>query len=132
MFRAVAAIGVAACLQVVSSIGAEAQTAGAGQTSTATASRVTSHFTVQVPLRMVELRVQDRVIQGTDTTLEVDTPPLEPGREYEYTLVLDWAPNAYTVMTRTKAVRFRAGDRVVVDLTTEQPTDRARIRWVTT
>ena len=41
-------------------------------------------------------------------------------------------PNSYTWMTRTKTVSFRAGERVVVDLAAEDPSDRVRVVYVPT
>jgi tRNA A58 N-methylase Trm61 len=43
-----------------------------------------------------------------------------------------WNPNTYTTMTRTKGVLLRAGERLAVDLTREEPGDRVRVIYVPT
>lgn len=43
------------------------------------------------------------------------TPPLRPGRSYSYTFVATWDDNGRT-QRRERLVRFRAGERVEVDL----------------
>ena len=43
-----------------------------------------------------------------------------------------WRPNTYTIMTRSKTVAVRAGGTAVVDLTVDDPSDRARIIYVPT
>jgi tRNA A58 N-methylase Trm61 len=43
-----------------------------------------------------------------------------------------WQPNTYTDITRNKTVTFRAGEPLTVDLTVDDPNDRARVRYVPT
>lgn len=57
---------------------------------------------------------------------------LQAGRVHRYTFTVTWKPNTYTTITRTKAVSFRAGDPVRVDLTVEDPGDRVRVIYVAT
>jgi uncharacterized protein (TIGR03000 family) len=78
------------------------------------------------------LLFENELTQTTGTDREWETPPLDPGRIYEYTFLARWRPNNYTVMTRKKTVRFKAGDAVVVDLIRDDPNDRAEIRYVPT
>ena len=86
------------------------------------------------------------ILPNADTTLEIDgkpvggmsasrtfeTPPLTPNQAYQYKVVAKWAPNTYTDMTRTKAVTVRAGDRLKIDLTVDDPNDRVVVRYVPT
>jgi uncharacterized protein (TIGR03000 family) len=71
-------------------------------------------------------------IAGKGASRSFETAPLEAGSTQRYTFVATWAPNGYTTITRTKTVSFRAGERVAVDLTADDPHDRARIRYVPT
>jgi uncharacterized protein (TIGR03000 family) len=96
------------------------------------ATEVASRIRVTVPQPDAELLFENELTKTTGTSREWETPPLEPGRIYEYTFLARWRPNNYTVITRRKTVRFKAGDAVVVDLTTDNPTDRAEIRYVPT
>jgi uncharacterized protein (TIGR03000 family) len=96
------------------------------------AAEVRSRVTVSLPDEDAELRVQDQSIPGQGASRVFETPPLEAGRWYEYVFVAEWRPNGYTRLTRRKAVAFRAGDPVVVDLTQSDPSDRARVIYVPT
>ncbi len=49
------------------------------------------------------------------------SPELEPGKNYQYTLVARWEPNNYQRFTRTFKVAVKAGDVVRVDMTKENP-----------
>jgi uncharacterized protein (TIGR03000 family) len=62
------------------------------------------------------------------------TPPLEPGKDYEYTLTAVWEPNNYTTITRTRKVTFRAGPEIVADLNKkdEKNPDDILVRYVPT
>ena len=133
MFRAFIASALVLGLQGIAPMPrAEAQTTTAARPAGGAASQVTSHFTVVLPTQTADLRVQGEVFNATGTKREIETRPLEAGRAYEYTFVAEWTPNNYTVMTRARTVQFRGGGSMVVDLTAEAPTDRAKIRYVTT
>jgi uncharacterized protein (TIGR03000 family) len=93
---------------------------------------VRTRFNVIVPQDDAIVRMQEMVVAGTGRVREVETPPLERGRNYTYTLTAEWRPNSYTVITRNKSVEFRGGDRITVDLTVDDPNDRARVRYVPT
>jgi uncharacterized protein (TIGR03000 family) len=63
-----------------------------------------------------------------------ESPPLQPGKTYTYTLVAKWEPNNYTKITRTRKVKVEAGKTTEVDLTLhddKQPDDIV-IRYVPT
>lgn len=98
----------------------------------AAAARVTSRMAVTVPSTSAELIVDGRPIPGIGLLREVDTPPLDRGVTYKYSVAATWMPNSYTTMTRTKSVSFRAGEPIVVDLTVEDPADRVRVVYVPT
>jgi uncharacterized protein (TIGR03000 family) len=98
----------------------------------ARAAEVRTRFTVTVPQDDAEVRMQAAVVAGSGRVRELETPPLERGRLYTYKLTAEWRPNTYTVITRNKTVEFRGGDAVTVDLTVDDPNDRARIRYVPT
>lgn len=78
-------------------------------------------------------------IQGDDTDKTgaergFVSPPLEPGKKYEYTLVAVWMPNNYETFTRTYKVDVEAGQTVQVDMTKKNPKilDDIFIRYVPT
>lgn len=93
---------------------------------------VTSPMSVTMPHAEAELVVDGRTIPGTGLSRTFETPPLQRGVTYQYNVSVKWQPNSYTSMTRTKTVSFRAGDRIVVDLTVEDPADRVRVMYVPT
>ncbi len=108
--------------------GAGVSAQAAGQIAPGVRSRVT----VSLPDEDAELRVQDQPIPGQGASRTFETPPLEAGRWYEYVFVAEWRPNGYTRLTRRKAVAFRGGEPLVVDLTQADPSDRARVIYVPT
>lgn len=94
--------------------------------------QVTSPITVTVPQDDTELVVEGKTIPGVGTSRNFESPPLETGSTRRYTFTARWQPNSYTTITRSKTVTFRAGERVTVDLTTDDPSDRARVQYVPT
>ena len=91
-----------------------------------------SRLTVIVPEDDTELFIDDKAINTIGKSSEFDTPPIEAGKTYEYKFTATWRPNNYTVITRKKTVQFTAGNEVTVDLTTDDPSDRAQVRYVPT
>jgi uncharacterized protein (TIGR03000 family) len=63
-----------------------------------------------------QLRIGDRPTLQRGSTRVFITPPLEPGKDYEYALTALWAPNNYTKITRTRKVAIRVGPEIVADL----------------
>lgn len=97
----------------------------------AAAVQATSHVTVTLPHEDTELAVEGTTMPGAGRTRSFETPPLDAGRTYRYTFAATWRPNGYTTITRSKIVSFRAGERVVVDLTIGGD-DRVRVQYVPT
>jgi uncharacterized protein (TIGR03000 family) len=99
---------------------------------TAATAPVTSRMAVTVPQVDAELIVEGKKVPGSGLYREVETPPLQRGVAYKYSVAASWRPNAYTTMTRAKTVSFKGGDRITVDLTKEDPADRVRVLYVPT
>lgn len=94
--------------------------------------RTTSRLVVTVPNVDAELVVEGRTVAGSGLVREVETPPLQPGVIHKYSVAARWQPNTYTTMTRAKTVSFRAGERIAIDLTVNDPGDRVRVLYVPT
>ena|SRR5262245_58202457 len=94
--------------------------------------QVRTRLTVNVPHKEAELVIEGKTVPGSGMARDFQTPPLDAGKMFEYTFTTTWRPNNYTVITRTRTVRFKAGVTSVVDLTKEDPHDRAKIRFVPT
>jgi uncharacterized protein (TIGR03000 family) len=101
-------------------------------TAPAQSGQVVTTITVTLPQNDAELSVNGSAVPGAEITRKVETPPLARGTAQKYTVTVTWQPNTYTTMTRSRNVSFRAGDRVTVDLTREDPTDRVRVQYVPT
>jgi uncharacterized protein (TIGR03000 family) len=99
---------------------------------TAPAAQIRSRMSVTVPHVDAELLVEGQTVPGSGLVREAETPPLQPGLTYTYSVAVKWQPNSYTAMTRSKTVTFRAGERIVIDLTVEDPGDRVRVVFVPT
>jgi uncharacterized protein (TIGR03000 family) len=102
------------------------------QAGAAAPARVTSRISVTLPQEATELVVEGKPVEGTGTTREFDSAPSARGSAQRYTFTATWQPNTYTTMTRTRTVSFRAGERVTVDLSADDPTDRVRVIYVPT
>ncbi len=102
------------------------------QAASAAPARVTSRISVTLPQESAELVVEGKPVSGSGTTREFDSAPLATGATQRYTFTATWQPNTYTTMTRTRTVSFRAGDRVVLDLSVDDPNDRVRVIYVPT
>jgi uncharacterized protein (TIGR03000 family) len=92
----------------------------------------TAVLTLTTPTYDTEIEVDGRPLAGSGTSRTFETPPLTPDRTYQSTIVARWAPNTYTKMTRTKIVRARAGDRLTIDLSADDPADRVSVIYVPT
>ena len=114
-------------LVATTSVGAAAQAK-----PTPAAAQVRSKLTITVPNEDAILTIDGRSVPGNGFTRTYETPPLTPGTSYGYTIIIEWAPNNYTTLTRSKIVSFKAGEPVAVDLTNAEPTDRVKVRFVPT
>jgi uncharacterized protein (TIGR03000 family) len=63
-----------------------------------------------------------------------ESPPIDPAKEYTYTVVATWMPNNYTTVIRTRVVPVSAGKTTEVDLRKEddKQKDDYFIRYVPT
>ena len=89
-------------------------------------------MTLTTPTHDTDIEIDGKPIAGSGTSRTFETPPLTSGRTYQYSVVAKWAPNTYTKMTRTKAVPVRAGDRLTIDLSADDPSDRVSVMYVPT
>lgn len=80
-----------------------------------------------VPQDDAELFIEGKLTRTAGKVREYDTPDLEPGKKYLYEFKVVWKPNKFTTRTRTRTVKFVAGDDLTVDLTTPLPTDTADV-----
>jgi uncharacterized protein (TIGR03000 family) len=109
-----------------------AHVAARAQAPAPATSQSTSRLTVTVPNPDSQVVVDGTAVPGQGTSRVFETPPLKPDVTYHYTVTVEWSPNAYTTMTRTKKVAVRAGMAVEVDLTASDPGDRVRVIYVPT
>jgi uncharacterized protein (TIGR03000 family) len=96
--------------------------------------KVKSKIKITVPQDDAELKIEKKDTKPTGAVREFETPEIDSGKPYEYEFSVTWRPNNYTVLTRTKAIEFKGGDDITVDLTKEDPKnpDKAVVRWVPT
>ena len=94
--------------------------------------KLSTVMTITVPTVDSELQVDGTAVGGTGLSRTFETPPLATNLTYQYKVIAKWAPNTYTKMTRTKVVTFRAGDRLNLDLSVDDPTDRVEVLYVPT
>ena len=98
----------------------------------ATAGARTARVTVTVPDAEASLVLDGKIIPGDGTSRTIEIPAPQPGGTRRYTFTAIWQPNTYTEITRRKVVTFKAGEPLRVDLTVDDPNDRARVRYVPT
>ena len=96
------------------------------------AAKLTTLLTFTMPAADSDLEIDGRAIPGTGVSRTFETPPLDGSRTYLYKVIAKWAPNTYTRMTRTKTISFRAGERISVNLTVDDPSDRVVVQYVPT
>lgn len=106
--------------------------APAPQTAAATAPAVSSPLTITMPQDDAILSVDGEQLANFGGVRTIDSKPLPRGAQGTTTLTVQWKPNGYTEMTRTKQVRFTAGQSVTVDLSASQPDDRVKVIYVPT
>jgi uncharacterized protein (TIGR03000 family) len=88
---------------------------------------------VSVPTETAELRIDNQVMKTVGKSREFDVVGLDPKKEYEYELIVKFEPNNYTTITRKKTVVFKGTQaEIVADLSKDDPSDKAVIRFVPT
>jgi uncharacterized protein (TIGR03000 family) len=88
---------------------------------------------ITMPREDAELKIENQVMKSTGKVREFDVVDLDPKKKYDYELVAKFEPNNYTTITRKKVISFSGADsKIEVDLTKEQPDDKAVIRFVPT
>jgi len=112
--------------------GANTQAKPTSQAPVAAATTSTAVLTIKPPTYDSQLQLDGTPVAGTGATRTLETPPLASGRTYQYKLVATWEPNTYTKMTRVKTTTVRAGDRLDIDLTVDDPADRVSVIYVPT
>jgi len=70
--------------------------------------KVKSKIKITVPQDDAELKIEKKDTKPTGAVREFETPDIDSGKPYEYEFSVTWRPNNYTVLTRTKAIEFRA------------------------
>jgi uncharacterized protein (TIGR03000 family) len=98
----------------------------------ATAGARTARVTVTVPDAEASLVLDGKIVPGDGTSRTIEIPALQADGTRRYTFTAIWQPNTYTEITRRKVVTFKAGEPLRVDLTVDDPNDRARVRYVPT
>jgi len=96
-----------------------AQTPGSGG--------VRSKVKVSLPQADAELFIEKRPTKTTGLARDFDTPEMERGKRYEYELRAVWNPNPTTTITRTRTIKFNAGDEVVIDLAADDDSDLVEV-----
>lgn len=99
----------------------EPTSAGASLTTAAAVANLTARIDVLVPSGDANLTFDNLPTTPTGTTREFVTPPLVVGSNYVYNVRVSWLDDGVR-RSRDKNVFVRAGDRLVVDLTTSQGT----------
>jgi len=102
------------------------------QSATVAAEGVSSRITITLPQEDATLLVDGQQDVALGAVRTVDSPRRPRGSQAATTLTVQWKPNGYTEMTRTKQVRYAAGDPVNVDLSVGQPDDRVKVIYVPT
>jgi uncharacterized protein (TIGR03000 family) len=89
---------------------------------------------VLLPHPNAELIIEDQPTRQRGSERVFAAPPLEPDATYTYTVAATWRPNNYTVITRTRKVKFRPTPEVVVDLrqADDGTPDKIVVRYVPT
>jgi uncharacterized protein (TIGR03000 family) len=119
-------------LLLVAAMPAIAAPASPPQAATAAAPAVSSRLSITMPQDDAVLSVDGEQLVTFGGLRTIDSKPLPRGSQGTTTLTVQWKPNGYTEMTRTKQVRFTAGQPVTVDLSASQPDDRVKVIYVPT
>ena len=102
------------------------------QSATSATAGVSSRITITMPQEDATLIVDGQQDVAFGAVRTIDSKRLPRRAQSTMTLTVQWKPNGYTEMTRTKQIRFAAGDPVTVDLSVDQPDDRVKVIYVPT
>ncbi|HLJ96847.1 MAG TPA: TIGR03000 domain-containing protein [Gemmataceae bacterium] len=89
---------------------------------------------VHLPYANAQVTVDELPTRQTGADRTFVSPPLEPGRDYTYTIKAVWQPNNYTTITRARKVSVKAGQEIEADLrqADDKHPDKIVIRFVPT
>jgi uncharacterized protein (TIGR03000 family) len=89
---------------------------------------------VLLPQDNATLTIEGQPTRQTGTTRLFESPPLDPDKNYTYTLVAKWMPNNYTTITRTRVIPVKAGATAEADLrkADDKQPDGIFVRYVPT
>ena len=71
---------------------------------------------VLLPTANAKVTIDDQATKQTGETRLFVSPPLDPAKDFTYTVTVKWDPNNYTTVIRTRVVDVKAGQQVEVDL----------------
>jgi uncharacterized protein (TIGR03000 family) len=111
--RTAAGVGTLFVASLVLTAPVHGQAAGDGQRA---------RLRVLLPQDNATLTIEGKPTEQTGTTRMFESPPLDPAKNYTYTLVAKWMPNNYTTITRTRVVPIKAGANADADL--RKPDDK--------
>jgi uncharacterized protein (TIGR03000 family) len=89
---------------------------------------------VLVPQGDAKLFIDNKLTEQKGDERLFQSPPIEPGYSYRYTVTAKWWPNNYTEVIRTRTIDVKAGQTATIDLRKEDPKqpDNYHIRFVPT
>jgi uncharacterized protein (TIGR03000 family) len=89
---------------------------------------------VLMPVPGATLTIDGAETRQTGQARVFESPPIDPAKDYSYTVVAKWMPNNYTTVIRTRVVPVKAGRTAEVDLRKEddKQKDDYFIRYVPT
>ena len=89
---------------------------------------------VVLPMADATLAIQGQPTKQTGSERTFVSPPLDPGKEYMYTLSALWEPNNYTKITRKRTIKVEAGKTVELNFGPETSLegDDVVVRYVPT
>lgn len=105
-----------------------------GTKSAATVKLLIPESPTETQVRIEGMKADDLASDTQEGFRVYTTPLLEPGKTYSYKIETVIIPNNYTKIFRTRVIKFKAGDKVTVDVRTEDKAtpDRIEVRWVPT
>lgn len=80
----------------------------------------TAEITILLPVADAEVTVDDYQVRSSGTRRLLESPELQPGKNYTYTITATWKEGEHTVR-QTRQVTVQAGSRVAVDFTRPAP-----------